>query len=204
MVSEKEDQRSTAQARRLQSVEQAAHIAVQRFHHRQIGPPGLVGLAPVAGEQVLRGLERRLWRVVGELQEERIVVFAFHELDRLVSEKVGEVLAVEGPVVPVLVQRYKVLVGQRVGVRAPVVVACTHEAEERVKAALLRNKVFIRAQVPLADQSRAIAGIPKVLREDLLLARQRLLPISPLKRQVLLEAEPRRMSAGEERRSRGT
>ena len=105
--------------------------------------------------------QRRVRRVVGQEQEERLLLMGLDECDGFAGEGVGQVILLDdrlGAAHDAIGPRTELgqeASGIRFGIH--VIVGAVEKAEELLKAAGLRNPLGIAPQVPLADEPGGVA-----------------------------------------------
>ena len=164
-------------ARQLGVGGQDAELLLAGEHLLAVGVPAVVELAGVPVRPLLGHVVRRVGRPEAEVQVERLVGVDLaevgDELDRLVDEVLGEVVALLGR--PGRLDR--VVVVDEVGV--PLARVAAEEAVEALEAASQRPAVVrpgrrllvARREVPLADHVRAVAVLEQHLRQHAVLER---------------------------------
>ena len=180
----------SARPRSCSSFVDAADARVHHLHHR-VGESGAERLARghVALDDLVRRLHREVRCVVGDDEEERIAVMTTHERQRVLGEDVGEVAAVAFDLGAVEVEGVVVVVAQP-----------AREAGELVEAARVRVIARVEgAVVPLADETGAVPGGPKDVRDRGLRERD---AVEPATVQRVDRTRPLRIAPGQKRRSR--
>ena len=164
-------------ARELRVARHDAELLLAREHLLPVGLPAVVEGALVLVRPLLGYVVRRVRRTGAEVQVERLVgvdlVGVGNELDRLVGEVRGEVVALLGRRgrldLMVVVDEIGVPLA---GVAAEEPVEALEPAPER--PAVIRPRASLLAagdQVPLADHERAVAVLEQHLRQEPVLER---------------------------------
>ena len=152
VVAGERDDRAVRQAFLVQCLEDPTDSGVHSLDHRVRGGKDPAESAlPVRGDPLVAGLERRVRRTVGNIQEERPPPVPRDELGRLLREQVGQVATVG---------RLDCVVAAQM---VPVVVRpSAAESGELVEPAGVGLEAAIeRSVVPLPDEARPVARLVK-------------------------------------------
>ena len=153
----------------LQALHYSPHRFINTLDHRRVSRVAMMfsgGLLLVLGNDLFLRLEWCMHRVMGQVQEERAVLILLDERDRLVGQAISKVF-------PIFSIRERVPTRKRMFrshaplaiIREEIVARVAHvvPAHIEIETLMLRIKLPIPANMPLAHGSRDIPGILECL-----------------------------------------